>query len=576
MPDDPQHPDTLHNLGAEPHMDAVRRALFGRKPLSQPFAQTVKLNPAQQKILVAFDDGTVVVSEGDRHLPLVESALVYIRNLRQAPLDVVALPQRTVERIQSALRGDTPEESAAGTTGEERLWASILNYAARLRAADVLVRAEATGGEVHVTVGGFRQPAPFDFPVIDAVRLCGVLYQMSTGRGEFDPNVSQRSSLSKERLRGLGVDPRITSARLQFNPAPQGVNVFVRLADQRSFDGISFEGYRLSPTTATVLADQRACDAGVITQCGPPGSGKTTLQALQLMTLQRETAGTRTILLLEDTLEITEVPGVYVVPVPYRDTDERDRQLDLALEEVLRSAAQTLCVGEVRSLTAARMMFRGAQTGVQVITTVHALSAMGSVGRYARMGVSESDVFDPTINRGAVGQRLLPRLCERCRIPLAEFTTVLQGGRALPGDRDPGRMKMTVKRWAAGIPDTARLGCDDAALTARADSWSEGVYLRGEGCEACRDHATSGASGRARGFRGRQPVVEAVMFDEPLLEALAQGDRRTARTQAIRSGGLEPMITHGTRLMFDGMVSPEDVEASIGRFGDPAMLAADV
>ena len=576
MPDDLQHPDTLRNLGAEPHMDAVRRALFGRRPLSQPFAQTVKLNPSQQKILIAFDDGTVVVSEGDRHLPLVGSALVYIESLRQAPPEVVALPQRTVERIQSALRGDTPEESTAGTTGEERLWANILNYAARLRAADILIRAEAAGSEVHVTVGGFRQPAPFDFPVVDAVRLCGVLYQMSSGRGEFDPNVSQRSSLTKERLRGLGVDPRVTSARLQFNPAPQGVNVFIRVADQRSFDGISFDGYRLSAATATVLADQRACDAGVITQCGPPGSGKTTLQALQLMTLQRETAGTRTTLLLEDTLEITEVPGVYVVPVPYRDIEERDRQLDLALEEVLRSAAQTLCVGEVRSVTAARMLFRGAQTGVQVFTTVHALSAMGSVGRYARMGVAESDVFDPTINRGAVGQRLLPRLCEGCRVTLADVDTALQSGRALPGDRDPGRMRRARERWASGIPDTARIGADDPDLTARAAGWGEGVFLRGEGCEACKPYATASASGRARGFKGRQPVVEALMFDEPLLEALARGDRRTARTLSIRSGRFEPMITHGTRLVLDGVVSPEDVEASIGRFGDPAMLAAGV
>ncbi len=568
--------EDLRTLGAEPVTDDVRRAVAGMSAISQPFADNVRLNPAQQKVLVAFDDGTIVVADSDRHSPLVASAVRYCEGKRGAPAEVVHLPLRTVERIQAVLLGDTRDETSAGTTGEERLWASILNFAAGLRAADVLVRAESTGAEVHVTVDGFRQPAPFDFPVVDAVRMCGVLYQMSSGRGEFDAKVSQRSSLTKERLSALGVDRRITSARLQFNPAPSGVNVFIRLADQRSFEGISFDGYRLPMRTATVLADQRACDAGVITLCGPPGAGKTTLQALQLMTQQRETDGTRTILLLEDTLEITEVPGVYVVPVPYRDSEERDKQLDLALEEVLRSAAQTLCVGEVRSVTAARMMFRGAQTGVQVITTVHALSALGSVARYARMGVAESDVFDPTINRGAVGQRLLPRLCQNCRVPLRAALSAAEKGTPLPGDRDVARFEMARERWTGGIAAAARIGGGGDDQLADARAWSDRIYLRGEGCEACKGHTTAGASTRARGATGRQPVVEAVLFDEDLLAALARGDRRTARARAIDACGLVPMIAHGARLALEGRVSPEDVETSIGRFGDQAGLAGEL
>src|SRR3546814_10683546 len=120
----------------------------------------------------------------------------------------------------------------------------LLNYAAALRAADVLVRAEAAGTEIHVTVGGLRQPTPFSMHTEDAVRMCGVLYQQSSGKGEFNPTSWQRSSIAKDRLRSLGVDARITSARLQFNPAPEGVHAFIRLGDQRSLAGISFEGYR--------------------------------------------------------------------------------------------------------------------------------------------------------------------------------------------------------------------------------------------------------------------------------------------------------------------------------------------
>src|SRR3546814_5392039 len=75
----------------------------------------------------------------------------------------------------------------------------------------------------------------------DAVRMCGVLYQQSSGKGEFNPTSWQRSSIAKDRLRSLGVDARITSARLQFNPAPEGVHAFIRLGDQRSLAGIRSE-----------------------------------------------------------------------------------------------------------------------------------------------------------------------------------------------------------------------------------------------------------------------------------------------------------------------------------------------
>src|SRR3546814_17429006 len=114
-----------------------------------------------------------------------------------------------------------------------------------------------------------------------------------------------------------------------------------------------------------------------------------------------ETEGTRTVLLLEDTQEITNVPGVYIVPLPYRDAEERDTLLDQALAEVLRTATRTLCVGEVRGLPAARMMFQGAPTGVQVLTTLHALSAIGSVARDRTSVVEGTSVAVP----GEVGGR---------------------------------------------------------------------------------------------------------------------------------------------------------------------------
>src|SRR3546814_19248793 len=115
---------------------------------------------------------------------------------------------RTVESMQAGLKSEPRDENASVTTGDERFWANVLNYAAALRAADVLVRAEAAGTEIHVTVGGLRQPTPFSMHTEDAVRMCGVLYQQSSGKGEFNPTRWPRSSLATDRQRSLSADAR--------------------------------------------------------------------------------------------------------------------------------------------------------------------------------------------------------------------------------------------------------------------------------------------------------------------------------------------------------------------------------
>lgn len=567
--------DAITSLGRDASIEEVRRSIIGRVVISQPYADQVRLNEDQRKRVIAFSDGLVVVPDGERSSPLVESAvrMIGLRVGSDRAQMVVSVPLRTIETMHAVLQGDTRLEAVAGTTGDEQWWEKVLSYAAQLGASDVLIRAEATGTEVHVVVGGLRQPAPFEMPTSEGVRRCGVLYQLSTGKGEFDQRGFHRSSIPNERLRSLGVDRRVSSARLQFHPAPDGVHVSIRIGDERSLKGVRFEDYRLMERTAAALRDVRSFAAGVVTHCGPPGGGKTTLQALQLASLQAEAAGTRMIILLEDTREIQGVPGVYIVPLGYRDAEERDNLLEQALEEVLRSPVQTLCVGEVRSLTAARMLFQGAQTGVQVITTVHALSAMGSVRRYRGMELPASDVFDASINRGAVGQRLLPRLCEGCRVPLRDVLERLQAGSALPGDRHREALSARVERWASAVGVSVQRGGGGTELRDRAAAWRDLFHLRGEGCGKCHGNATADAPQVARGFYSRQPVVEALAFDDRLLDLLAIDDRRGARNYAIREQGFEPMILHAASLALAGLVCPEDVETSVGRFGDATMLA---
>src|SRR3546814_5643321 len=109
--------------------------------------------------MLVFDTATIG-ADSDRYLPTVQSALrIVALSHPEAAERVVALPLRTVETMHAVLKGETRDENASGTTGNERFWANVLNYAAALRAADVLVRAsseERRVGKECVSTGRSR------------------------------------------------------------------------------------------------------------------------------------------------------------------------------------------------------------------------------------------------------------------------------------------------------------------------------------------------------------------------------------------------------------------------------------
>jgi hypothetical protein len=145
----------------------------------------------------------------------------------------------------------------------------------------------------------------------------------------------------------------------------------------------------------------------------------------------------------------------------------------------------------------------------------------------------------------------------------------------VPGDRDPGAFRARLERWEAAVQATARCGGGSEDLLRKAAAWRDLFHLRGDGCQMCRGNATADAARVARGFYARQPVVEALVFDDRVLALLANDDRRGARNHAIRDRGFEPMILHAASLALAGLVSPEDVESGVGWFGDATMLAQD-
>ena len=95
--------------------------------------------------------------------------------------------------------------------------------------------------------------------------------------------------------------------------------------------------------------------------------------------------------------------------------ETKDREFTKALSAALRSDPDALMIGEIRTLSAADLAFRGALSGHNVWTTLHANSAPAILMRLKDIGVEDFKLQDPSIMKGLMAQRLFRKLCPHCR-----------------------------------------------------------------------------------------------------------------------------------------------------------------
>jgi type II secretory ATPase GspE/PulE/Tfp pilus assembly ATPase PilB-like protein len=146
---------------------------------------------------------------------------------------------------------------------------------------------------------------------------------------------------------------------------------------------------------------------GLLLVCGPTGSGKTTT----LHSLLRElNTPARKIWTAEDPVEVTQ-KGLRQVQVQ----PQQGLSFAAALRAFLRADPDVIMVGEMRDTETARTAIEASLTGHLVLSTLHTNSAAETLTRLLDMGLDPFSFTDAL--RGVVAQRLVPRLCTRCREP---------------------------------------------------------------------------------------------------------------------------------------------------------------
>jgi len=302
---------------------------------------------------------------------------------------------RTREDFQAEL--DTLAQSGPERAG--RLVDAVLTEAARRSASDVHFEPTYRALEIRY-------------------RTDGVLLQVATLPRELAANVVARLKVLAELLTyrlDIPQEGRMSHALGQYGldmrvstfPTIHGEKAAVRLFDAtgRTFD---LEQLGLAPHLVQRLMAMLRERSGAILLTGPSGSGKTTTIYACLRHLVQ--IGGRHIVTIEDPVE-------QVIKGVSQSQARPGTEFDFArgLRSLLRQDPEVIMIGEVRDPETAGTAIEAALTGHLVISTLHAGSACGVVGRLLEMGI-ETYLLTSGL-KAILNQRLVRRVCAACREP---------------------------------------------------------------------------------------------------------------------------------------------------------------
>jgi general secretion pathway protein E len=262
--------------------------------------------------------------------------------------------------------------------------------------------------------------------------------------------------------------------------------------------------------------DQRAFEAllaephGVVVVTGPTGSGKTTTLATAISMLNDPG---RKIVTVEDPIEY-QIPGIHQTQIK----PGIGLTFASALRSFLRHDPDVIMVGEMRDRETASIGIQAALTGHLVLTTLHTNSASDAVVRLIDMGV-EPYLLGASL-RGVLGQRLVRRLCERCKAP---DDSVTEGARAL------------AARRGIGLPATLN-------------------FHKPVGCDAC------GQSG----YRGRIGIFEVLPVDEDIRAVIRRDPDPSAIAELAQRQGMTTMLADGLSRCAAGTTTIDEVLRATG------------
>lgn len=328
--------------------------------------------------------------------------------------------------------------------------------------------------------------------------------------------------------RDLYLPVGILGIRMQFNPIAFGSRyVVMRLLYDNPSEGIKTE-QEFGEYEQKLLMRLRSFPTGLVVVAGPTSSGKSTTLVRNMSLMLKERHYEINMITVEDPAE-QKIFGAHQMPVTNAmNEDQREEKFTEALAAALRSDPDTLMVGEIRTLAAAQLTVKGALSGHNVWTTLHANSAFAALTRLLDMGIEGFKLKEETMMRGLVSMRLFKKLCPYCRERLIDHPN------------HPAYRRVMDAFGELGLRQ---------------------VYIRGAGCEEC----------RGTGTLGRIKAGEIIIPNSEFLRLALAGETDAAVRYWLENLGGRTLKEAAMELMLQGIIGIDELERWVGLLDQPGV-----
>ncbi|MEL6897072.1 MAG: GspE/PulE family protein, partial [Planctomycetota bacterium] len=356
----------------------------------------------RQVLVFAVVDGHACVAHAR---PIDTSCSTALRKHLGKPLRYYLADPKSLKETLARLYKTDGESGARVSGGEDTesavsLCDELLSAAMMQKASDLHIDPDEQETLVRIRIDGelrdYRPiPAALHAPMISR-------FKVLAGMDIAERRAPQDGRFRREMSDGGRVDIRVASL-----PTRHGERMTLRFLAAQT-DSLTLERLGMSPESMEQFARAISRPHGMILITGPTGSGKSTSLYAGLRRLVAE--GAYNIITIEDPIEY-EMKRVAQVEVDAADKVSFSK----ALRSVLRHDPDIVMIGEIRDAETADVAIKAALTGHLVLSTIHTNNAASAVTRLVDMGV-DPFLIAATL-RLAVAQRLVRRLCTKCRSP---------------------------------------------------------------------------------------------------------------------------------------------------------------
>ncbi len=440
-----------------------------------------------------------------------------LRLMTGLTIQPVLAPKEDIDKIiktHYGLGGDTLDEmvgneepgtaTTSASAGEDLLEMAREASVVKLVNEIILEAINERASDIHVE--------PYEHQIVIRYRIDGVLQEASIPpqMHRFQAaiisrikilanlNIAERRVPQDGRIQ-FHVGGRQVDVRVSVIPMLFGEGVVMRLLDKSN---VLFTLPQLGMDEFTYARFQQVIDRphGIFLVTGPTGAGKTTTLYAALNALVGP--GLK-VLTIEDPVEY-HLAGVNQIPVHAQVGMTFER----GLRAILRHDPDVVMIGEIRDLETARAAVQAALTGHLVLSTLHTNDSASAPMRLIDMGVEPFLISSTLI--GVMAQRLVRRVCPKCRVEYVPDVTTLPQDLVL----EPGQQ-----------------------------------LCRGTGCPNCRN----------TGFRGRTGLYELLLSNDTIAEKIIERAPLNQLVAAAKATGLRLLREDGWEKVRAGATTPDEV-----------------